>query len=1064
MGSPGSTSNSTLEDVRGVFSRLERRCAPITASEAAEELGCSCQAAREGLEELEARGEVRTKMIDGAARVWWRPEGSGRARRDASECEEFTAFVNAVEEYAIFKLDPDGVVASWNEGAERIKGYEREEILGEHVSTFYTDEDVEEGVPERNLAAAAREGHAEDEGWRVRSDGSRFWADVTITAVRDDDGSIRGFTKVTRDMTEWRKQERQLLSERDVTERILETVPVGICLLSSDGEFVRVNRRLLDRLGVERADLEGDSVDSWELYDADGEPVPRSDRPWARVAETGRPVYEYECRIDVPNRGRRWFSLDAAPVDDGRSGDGSVVVSLDDVTDRKERERRLRREYDQTEKLLRTAPIAISVQNAAGETVMANRRVQETLGLPEEEFASPDHDEWAVYDSDGEPVLPDEMPSARVLATGEPVLDEELVFVPPGGERIHVCVNAAPLFGPDGTVERVISAGEDITELKRRERQLRRRKEELETEVSEILGRISDAFYALDDEWRFTHLNERAAEIMQHSREELLGRTLWEAFPEAESVYREQFDAAMETQEPVTFEVYARNIGAWLEFNAYPSASGLSIYFRDVTERKARENALAKYETIVETVKDGIYVKDDEGRFTMVNEAYAEMTGYSREELVGAHASIVVDEETLERAAKRKAAMRVDEAADRTMEAMVRTKSGDLVPAEATFSTIETNGGREEQVGVVRDISDRKEYQRKIEESERRYRTLAENFPNGIVALFDEDLRYVAAGGELLGELGIEREAPLGMSIHERYPDELVAEVEPYFRAALDGEENPFEVEYYDRNLLAHTLPIKSSGGAPAGMLVVQDVTRRREYQRQLEESNERLEQFAYAASHDLQEPLRMVSSYLQLIDDRYRDELDEDGREFIEFAVDGAERMRDMIDALLQYSRVETRGDEFETVDLDAVVDDVRDDLQIQIEETDADVSVEPLPRVEGDPNQLRQVFQNLLDNAIAYSGDDPPEVRVSADRVGSYWHVAVRDEGIGVDPDDAERIFEVFQRLHTHDEHAGTGIGLALCERIVERHGGRIWVDSEPGEGSTFTFTLPVDRDADD
>ncbi|WP_084777777.1 ATP-binding protein [Natrialba sp. SSL1] len=221
-----------------------------------------------------------------------------------------------------------------------------------------------------------------------------------------------------------------------------------------------------------------------------------------------------------------------------------------------------------------------------------------------------------------------------------------------------------------------------------------------------------------------------------------------------------------------------------------------------------------------------------------------------------------------------------------------------------------------------------------------------------------------------------------------------------------------------------------------------------------LEESNKRLEKFAYAASHDLQEPLRMVSSYLQLIDSRY--DLDEEGEEFLEFAVDGAERMRSMIDGLLQYSRVETQGDPLEPVDLERILDDVRENLQVTIEESDATIEADSLPRVQGDPDQLRQVVQNLLDNAIEYS-DDQPTVHVTAERNGTDWIVSIEDEGIGINPEEQEQIFEVFQRGQSRSDGDGTGIGLALCERIIERHGGDIWVESEPGEGSTFSFTLP-------
>ncbi|TYL38661.1 histidine kinase [Natronococcus pandeyae] len=225
---------------------------------------------------------------------------------------------------------------------------------------------------------------------------------------------------------------------------------------------------------------------------------------------------------------------------------------------------------------------------------------------------------------------------------------------------------------------------------------------------------------------------------------------------------------------------------------------------------------------------------------------------------------------------------------------------------------------------------------------------------------------------------------------------------------------------------------------------------------RQLEASNERLDQFASAASHDLQEPLRMISSYLQLLEDRHDDDLDDEAEEFLEYAVDGADRMQVMVDDLLQYSRVDTRGDPFEPVDLDDVLEDALTDLQVCIEEESAEITAEELPRVEGDRSQLRQLFQNLVSNATEYSGDEPPRIHISAEQAGDEWKISVRDHGIGIDPDDQERIFEIFDRLHSHEEHEGTGIGLALCKRIVERHDGEIWVDSELGEGSTFFFTL--------
>lgn len=224
-----------------------------------------------------------------------------------------------------------------------------------------------------------------------------------------------------------------------------------------------------------------------------------------------------------------------------------------------------------------------------------------------------------------------------------------------------------------------------------------------------------------------------------------------------------------------------------------------------------------------------------------------------------------------------------------------------------------------------------------------------------------------------------------------------------------------------------------------------------------LERSNKELEQFAYVASHDLQEPLRMVSSYTQLLAKRYKDKLDKDAHEFIDFAVDGANRMQRLIQDLLSYSRVGTQKKPIKASDCNAILGRVRADLNVVIEENNAVVTNDELPTVMADETQLVQVFQNLIVNAIKFRDKDPPSIHVSAEQNRNEWILSVSDNGIGIDPEFHERIFVIFQRLLGKAEDTGTGIGLALCKRIVESHGGRIWVESQPGKGSTFYFTIP-------
>jgi len=241
----------------------------------------------------------------------------------------------------------------------------------------------------------------------------------------------------------------------------------------------------------------------------------------------------------------------------------------------------------------------------------------------------------------------------------------------------------------------------------------------------------------------------------------------------------------------------------------------------------------------------------------------------------------------------------------------------------------------------------------------------------------------------------------------------------------------------------------------------IRDYLAEREHREaQLQRANADLQQFASVASHDLQEPLRMVTSYVQLLAQRYHGQFDAAAQEFMGHAVDGAQRMQRLIADLLAYTRVEAQGGEWLETDSEAVLAQVLRNLQLAVAESSAVVTHDPLPTVTAVPGQLGQVVQNLISNALKFRGPEPPHIHLSAQRQGPNWLFSVRDNGIGLDPTQAERIFQMFQRLHTRQEYPGTGIGLAICKKIVERHGGRIWVESAPGQGATFFFTLPARR----
>ena len=225
-----------------------------------------------------------------------------------------------------------------------------------------------------------------------------------------------------------------------------------------------------------------------------------------------------------------------------------------------------------------------------------------------------------------------------------------------------------------------------------------------------------------------------------------------------------------------------------------------------------------------------------------------------------------------------------------------------------------------------------------------------------------------------------------------------------------------------------------------------------------IQKSNHDLEQFAYVASHDLQEPLRMISSFLQLLQRRYEGQLDSDADEFIGYAVDGAQRMQNLINDLLKYSRVNTKGKKFEAVNMEEPLENALTNLKLYIEENDASIIPnDSLPTVSGDYSQMTQLFQNLIGNAIKYRSSEPPKIHISATNEDDNWLFSIKDNGLGIDPKYSDKVFKIFRRLHTNSEYEGTGVGLAITKRIIERHNGQIWVESEPGNGSTFYFTIP-------
>ena len=336
------------------------------------------------------------------------------------------------------------------------------------------------------------------------------------------------------------------------------------------------------------------------------------------------------------------------------------------------------------------------------------------------------------------------------------------------------------------------------------------------------------------------------------------------------------------------------------------------------------------------------------------------------------------------------------------------------------------------------------------------------------LVILDAELRVVTANRSFYSDFHVNPEESEGQLIYElgnRQWDipklrELLEEILP-----KNTKFDDFEVEHDFETIGRRTMLLNArriygeANKTQMVLLAIEDITASKLAQ-ELKRSNEDLQQFAYAAAHDLQEPLRMVSSYTQMLATRYKGRLDDDADQFISFAVDGANRMQGLIKDLLEYSRIQSRGVEYEQVDCHSILGGALANLSKTIDENQAMVTNDDLPTVEADGTQLMLLFQNLIANAIKFRGEEPPRIHVSAERKEGEWVFSVRDNGIGIELQYKERIFLIFQRLHARDKYGGTGIGLSICRRIVQRHGGRIWMESEPGNGSIFYFTIPFKK----
>jgi PAS domain S-box-containing protein len=497
---------------------------------------------------------------------------------------------------------------------------------------------------------------------------------------------------------------------------------------------------------------------------------------------------------------------------------------------------------------------------------------------------------------------------------------------------------------------------------------------------------------------------------------------------------------------------------------------GFSVISRDLTE--STESG-TKYRGLMEAAPDAMVVVNQGGEIVLLNLQAEKQFGYRRDELLGQKVTNIIPKGFAERLVAddlRSAEDALAQEIGAGIELNALRKDGSEFPIEIMLSPLESAEGML-ITAAIRDITVRRNAEKHLAQMEGRYRGLLEAAPDAMVVV-NQDGEIVLLNLQAEKQFGYRRDELLGQKvtniIPEGFAERLIADE---LRSAEDalaqqiGTGIELSGRRKDRTEFPIELMLSPLGGAE-GILVtaaIRDISVRNAAEvdllhkvEELNRSNEELRQFAYIASHDLQEPLRMVASYTQLLSRRYAGRLDSDADEFIAYAVDGAARMQRLIQDLLAYSRIGTKGKDLLNTSSEDALRQALSNLRGAIEESGALITHDPLPEVLADEMQLIQLFQNLVGNAIKYQNPGTPKIHIAALNGGKQYSFSVQDNGLGIDPQYFERIFGMFQRLHKREEFDGTGIGLAICKKIVERHGGQISVESQPGIGSTFRFAL--------
>jgi len=748
--------------------------------------------------------------------------------------------ISRVQDYAIFMVDPQGFILTWNKGAEKIKGYREAEILGKHISIFYTADDIRTNQPAENLREALAVGSVEREGWRVRKDGSKFWANIVFTAIYNDDGQLQGFAKITRNMTQWKAaDERKEQQKTELEQRVIQSTDT---IIKNETRYQALVESIDDGIAMFDKNFKpiyrsrsAERISGWSNEEFLSNQLPDlihpEDKPAAHqifdgvIDNPGVPA-QFTYRVMHKDGAYMWLAGTFTNMLNDEAIN-AIVCNFRNVTERKIAEQELRRTVgelsDYKYALDQASIVAITDQRGVIKHVNPNfckishYTAAELIGQDHRIVNSGYHDKAFIKNI------------WKTIANGQ-IWRGELRNKAKDGSIYWVDATIVPFLDDKGKPYQYLAIRSDITDRKLAEALVKSKNEQIE----DILERITDGFMTLDSDLRFTYVNKRLGEMTGHSPGSIIGKYIWDVFPAATTAVREGFARALREQCYLSFEDYYEPLDLWAEDRLYPSEGGVSAFIRDISARKRAEREI-----------------------WLLNE------------------------------------------------------------------------GLEQKVAE---------------------RTL------------------------------------------------------------------------------------------------------------QLEAANKELEAFSYSVSHDLRTPLRAIGGFAMMLKDDHETMSPADRNRVVATISNNASLMGQLIDDLLEFSRLGRKELKFNNVDMQAMVRGCISELTYGVDKI-YDFKIRELPACEADCNMIKQVWMNLLANALKYASKiDKPVIEVGATAETNRITFYIKDNGVGFDMKYADKLFGVFQRLHRKDEFEGTGVGLALVKRVIDRHQGSVWAVAKPGKGAAFYFSLPV------